>query len=105
MELWGFVTGQNENGYYKKYANGLLECWGRVEGTFNHETNYTYNLPISYIGNASVNLTPNKLTDIANNETIHGDIVDGNILTIRHHRLGGATYIGAISYFIIGFWK
>lgn len=105
METLGFEMGSNENGFYRKWANGLLECWGRVEGTFNHETNYTYNLPISYIGNASVSLTPNKLTDTSNNETMHGDIVDGNILTIRHHRAGGGTYIGAISYFAIGFWK
>lgn len=104
-ELFGYELGQNENGYYRKWNNGLLECWGRVEGTFNHETNYTYNLPISYIGNASVILTPNKLTDIGSNETMHGDVVDENILTIRHHRNGAVTYIGVISYFIIGFWK
>lgn len=56
MELWGFEVGQNENGYYKKYANGLLECWG-ITTTQNTEVT----LPMPYKDTSfNINVTVNR---------------------------------------------
>lgn len=97
MELWGFEVGQNENGYYKKYANGLLECWG-ITTTQNTEVT----LPMPYKDTSfNINVTVNR--------NVEAPIAEGNpnAYAMSNEKIYIFSNTGGRGTFwqTIGFWK
>lgn len=58
----GATFGSNANGYWEKRANGVIEQWGKVTGTFS-EAQVSQQFPIAFTDLASVNV---QITYIGN---------------------------------------
>lgn len=108
-----FEFGNNENGYYRKYADGTLECWGA--GTITISSDIAWNgIFYSY---TSINIKfayvfiddPVLLFDIKANEFIGIFVYNSNSIEISSIiAYSGAEYKNVThkySYHAIGRWK
>lgn len=97
MELRGFEVGQNENGYYKKYANGLLECWGITTTNISEVT-----LPMPYKDTSfNINVTVHR--------NVNASVAEGNpnAYAVSNEKIKVFSNTDVLGTFwqTIGFWK
>lgn len=83
--------------------NGKIEQCETVSGTFNHETQYTFTLPITfsnadYIATATIKSSSN----LSSNRTVHVFNSSASKIGIMVHTAGSATYTGNINYIANG---
>jgi len=115
-------TGSNANGYYRKWADGTLECWGTKDlGTFDSNTPWgsLYVTPIfvlvypaTFTFIDDVNVSP-KITTFQGGVTYFlGYIADTsatNMLSFKQFYLirpdSKTNYSATIGFYAIGRWK
>ncbi len=105
-------SGSNDNGHYRKYADGTLEMWGHFTKTVaingNNTTPYfsesqEITFPVTSLTGATVNV------DVASTGSIWSAIIhSGNKTSTSFRLFGGVRYPSvdvAISWHATGTWK
>ena len=91
----------NDTEGYTVLANGFFTQRSKVNQLFIHETQYSFPLFIA-VSDATVNLTINSTSNISSNRSIHGDVINSNLI-IMIHTNGGDNYTGKVSYIVNGY--
>lgn len=91
--------GENENGFYKKWANGILEQWGHLGKTATGYQTGTKTLPMSFINNDYITILS---ASYAGNSYVPCVTAQSND-SFNYYNLANGS--GLASYYVIGKWK
>ena len=98
-------SGSNSNGSYVKFADGTMECWGRVVSSAYPDT---VTFPASFIDTnyrLVVNHLETSIANIVSNESPTVRTVAGTAIWSNVGNTGASHTTGSIEWHAIGRWK
>ena len=101
-------TGNNSNGYYRKWNDGFIEQWGKINisTTAGNELRTTINLPISFSStNYIIQITAIRI-DINPYSPLYSgayQILSANSFIFRWQGINNSQYIDGISWYACGY--
>lgn len=110
-----FEFGQNENGYYFKFPNGMLVCCQYLTITdlaftkeygalfYNNQT-YTWTYPVTFVGKPSISINT-FLRGGMGGAAINGKIYTGQVSFFVYSLINYTFADGGVSMLAIGRWK
>jgi|SRR5690625_1833291 len=101
FEQVDIIQGQNENGSYVKFGNGLIVAWFKMTDTHTHAT-YEWTYPIPFSNPPIVLATPQQVSDLSAYSGVnYGVRARNDSADLRKWNHGGLNY--PFSFIAIGY--